>query len=148
AELSSFSAASRELGCAQSQISRGVRALEQVLGSPLFTRSTRRVVLTPEGQRYLAGARQAISALASAADAVRASSSNVSGRLRVTAPLELGEYLGPVLAAVLARHPALTIDSLLTDRVVDIIDEGFDVAIRVGPLRSSRLLARRLGTTH
>src|SRR5262249_31489277 len=132
AELSSFSAASRELGCAQSQISRGVRALERALGSPLFTRSTRRVVLTQEGQRYLAGARQAIRALASAADAVRDSSSNVSGLLRVTAPLELGEHLGPVLAALLARHRELAIESLLTDRVVDIIDEGFDVAIRVG----------------
>jgi DNA-binding transcriptional LysR family regulator len=147
AELGSFSSAARDLACAQSQVSRAVRALEQRLGSRLFARSTRRVALTQEGRRYLDGARQAISALANAADAVHASNREVAGVLRVTAPLGFGDYLAPVLAALVARHPALSIDALLVDRLVDLIAEGFDVAVRIGPLPPSALRARRLGET-
>jgi DNA-binding transcriptional LysR family regulator len=146
AELGSFTAAGRELRVTQSQVSRAVRELEREVESQLFTRSTRRVVLTPEGQRYLHGVRDALRTLDAANDAVRTDSRAVSGTLRVTAPAELGEYLTPVMTALIAEHPALSIDSLLTDRLVDLIDEGFDVAIRVGPMAPSALRARRLGT--
>jgi DNA-binding transcriptional LysR family regulator len=147
AELTSFTAAGQQLGVTQPQISRAVRQLERGIGSQLFTRSTRRVVLTPEGQRYLSGVREALRTLEAARNAMRAASRAVSGTLQVTAPVAFGDYLAPVVAELAASHPDLAIDAVLTDRVVDVIDEGFDVAIRMAPMAPSTLRTRRLGTS-
>lgn len=146
AELTSFTAAGQQLGVTQPQISRAVRQLERGIGSQLFTRSTRSVMLTPEGHRYLIGVRVALRALEAARDATRAASRAVSGTLRVTAPAAFGDYLAPVIAELAASHPDLAVDAVLTDRVVDVIDEGFDVAIRMAPMTPSTLRTRRLGT--
>jgi DNA-binding transcriptional LysR family regulator len=146
AELASFTAAARTLGVTQSQVSRAIRQLERGIGSQLVLRTTRRVSITPEGQRYLRGVRAALRMLDEAGDAVRQDGHAVRGTLRVTAPIEFGEYLAPVIAELVATHVALAIDAVLTDRIVDLIDEGFDVAIRTGPLVPSALRTRRLGT--
>ncbi|WP_394829603.1 LysR family transcriptional regulator [Pendulispora albinea] len=145
AELASFSAAARALKMAQSQVSRQVRELEERVGSALFTRTTRKVTLTAEGATYLGAVRSALGILADAEEAVRASRGTVSGTLRLTAPLELGEYLAPVLHDLLARHPALAVDLVLTDRIVDLVEEGFDLGVRFGQQRASSLRARRIG---
>lgn len=148
AELSSFSAAGRDLGCAQSQVSRAVRELEEDVGCALFLRSTRRVILTAEGTKYLDGVRRALRELGDADEAARATHGEVRGTLRVTAPVAFGDTLAPVLAALVSRHPVLSIEALLTDRAIDVVEEGFDVAIRSGPLRPSTLRVRRLGAVH
>jgi DNA-binding transcriptional LysR family regulator len=141
AELGSFTAAARRLGLTQPQVSRAVRDLEQELQSALFIRSTRRVTLTPEGQRYLAGVRRALEALDEASDAVHAGQDSVRGVLRVTAPVGFGGFLSPVLTALARSHPQLVLDVGLTDRVVNLIEDNIDVAIRVGPLPPSELKA-------
>jgi DNA-binding transcriptional LysR family regulator len=145
AELASFTAAARTLGVTQSQVSRAIRQLERGIGCQLVLRTTRRVSITPEGQRYVREVRAALRTLDEAGDALREDDHAVRGTLRVTAPIEFGEYLAPVIAELVAAHVALVIDAVLTDRIVDLIDEGFDVAIRTGPLVSSALRTRRLG---
>lgn len=147
AEASSFSGAARKLGLAQSQVSRAVRELEQEVGAALFVRSTRRVLVTAEGASYLRGARQALDLLRDSASAARAGRQAITGPLRVTAPPAFGRVLAPVVAELLLRHRELEIETLLTDRVVDLIEEGFDVAIRFGALEPSALRARKLGAT-
>lgn len=147
AEASSFSGAARKLGLAQSQVSRAVRELEQDIGAALFVRSTRRVLVTVEGTSYLRGARQALDLLRDSASAARAGRQAITGRLRITAPPAFGRLLAPVVAELILRHRELEIDTLLTDRVVELVEEGFDVAIRFGALEPSALRARKLGTT-
>ena len=147
AEASSFSGAARKLGLAQSQVSRAVREQEQDVGASLFVRSTRRVVVTAEGASYLRGARQALDVLRESASSARAGRQAITGPLRITAPPAFGRVLAPVVADLVLRHQALEIDTLLTDRVVDLVEEGVDVAIRFGVLAPSALRARKLGTT-
>jgi DNA-binding transcriptional LysR family regulator len=145
ADASSFSAAARKLGLAQSQVSRAVRELEDDVGAALFVRSTRRVVVTAEGAAYLRGARQALDVLRDTASVARAGAGAVTGPLRVTAPPAFGRLLAPVVADLIVRHPALEIDAVLTDRVVDLVEEGIDVAVRFGALEPSALRAKKLG---
>lgn len=145
AEAASFSEAARKLGLAQSQVSRAMGELEREIGAALFVRSTRRVVVTAEGSSYLRGARQALSALRDAASSACAGRQAITGPLRITAPPAFGGTLAPVVADLLVRHPDLEIETLLTDRVVDLVEEGYDVAVRFGPLAPSALRARKLG---
>lgn len=147
AERASFSAAGRELGLGQPQVSRAVGDLEREVGARLFIRSTRRVTLTAEGERYLVASRAALETLEEAAEDLRAGAGVVRGKLRVTAPLELADRIAPIFAELLERHPGLTIEAIQTDRIVDLIGEGFDVALRVGPLAPSTLRSRVLGVT-
>jgi DNA-binding transcriptional LysR family regulator len=146
AERSSFTAAARELGLTQPQVSRAIREVERAMQCTLFSRSTRRVALTPEGQRYLKGVRRALEALDDASDAVRAESGMIRGVVRVTAPFALGNLLASVLLELTRAHPELSIDVVLADRIVGLLDENFDVAIRVGRLPPSELKVRSLGT--
>jgi DNA-binding transcriptional LysR family regulator len=143
--LGSYSAASRALGVSPSAISKSVQRLEQHLGLRLFSRTTRSLTLTPEGrdlhERTLRLLRDA-DAIEQAAVAAR---SEPAGTLRIAAPLPIGvNILSPALPLFRERYPKLVIDLRIGDRYVDLIEEGIDVAIRVGDLADSRLISRQL----
>jgi DNA-binding transcriptional LysR family regulator len=145
AELGSFSAAARALRITPSAISKLVARLEARLGARLLNRSTRRLQLTPEGAMFYERGR---SVLADLDEAERGAAAGAAPRgcLHVNANIPFGmHHLLPLLPGFLAQYPGLTIDLALTDEVVDLLEERADVAIRTGPLRSSQLLARKLG---
>lgn len=144
-ELGGFSAAARSLGMSPSAVSKLIARLEARLGARLVIRSTRRLQLTPEGAAfYERGAR--ILGEIDAAESEAGSGAAPRGRLRVSVNVPFGmDHLLPIIPEFLACHPGISIDLSLTDRVVDLVEERADVAIRVGPLRASRLLARKLG---
>lgn len=144
-ELRSFRAAARALGVPKSTVSAKVSQLETQLGLRLLERTTRSLRLTDAGDAYHRQAAPALDALREAAQNVESLRAEPRGRLRVTASLEGGQFLlGPILAEYLRRHPAVELDVELADRHVDLIKEGFDVALRAGPLPDSTLIARRL----
>ncbi|MBB4374319.1 DNA-binding transcriptional LysR family regulator [Bradyrhizobium sp. cir1] len=143
--LGSYSAAARALGVSPSAISKSVQRLEQHLGLRLFSRTTRSLTLTPEGrdlhERTLRLLREA-DAIEQAAVAAR---SEPAGTLRIAAPLPIGvNILSPALPRFRQRYPKLMIELRIGDRYVDLIEEGIDVAIRVGDLADSRLISRQL----
>lgn len=145
-ETGSFSAVARELGTSQPNVSRHIAALERHLGARLLHRSTRRLTLTPEGERYYAETRHVL-------DAVAEAESNARGRdtprglLRVSCPTALGRmYLLPLVKAFLQRYPEIELELQISDRFIDLVEEGMDLAIRIGQLRDSSLKARRIGT--
>lgn len=146
AEHVSFSAAARDLGLVQSQVSRGVRELEDELRCALVSRTTRVVALTAEGERYLEEVRAVLARLDLAADQLREARAASIGRLRITAPAAFGAVLGPLLADLARTHRQLAIETLFTDRRVALVADGYDVALRVGPLASTELVCRRIGT--
>lgn len=144
AELGSFSRTAEKLGLPKSTISRRLAGLEQTLGERLLLRTTRRQALTEFGQQLLAHARQ----VAEEVDAVVALSAHrqaaPSGRLRVSMASDLANILlSDALAAFVALHPGITLELDLSPRRVDLLGEGFDVAVRVGELPDDRLLAAR-----
>ena len=146
AERSSFSAVAREAGLPQPTVSRAVRRLEEEIGAQLLARTTRSVALTPQGERYLERARVALEALDQAKDAVRDDQSAPVGTLRVTAPVAFGQHrVAPVLMAWTTAWIGARVELALTDRFVDLVAEGFDVAVRIGDLAPSTLKARRIG---
>ncbi|MBD2841905.1 LysR family transcriptional regulator [Erythrobacter rubeus] len=139
--------ASRALHIAPSAVSRRVKDLESRLGTQLFSRTGRSMTLTDDGERFLATAREIMEQLEEAEVRMRDAQGTLVGRLRVAAPLSFGmRYVVPALNQFLSKHPNLDLDLNLDDRRVDIVREGFDVAIRVGDLPSSSLRAKRLGT--
>ncbi|GJD99226.1 LysR family transcriptional regulator [Methylobacterium isbiliense] len=145
ASLGSYTAAARSLGLSPSAVSKSVQRLEGRLGLSLFARTTRSLTLTPEGrdlhERALRLLREA-EAIEQAAVAIR---SEPAGLLKVTAPLPVGVHLlAPAMPRFRARYPRLSVDLRLGDRFADLIEEGIDVAIRVGDLGDSRLISRRL----
>lgn len=145
-ETGSFSAVARELGTTQPNISRHITSLEQHLGTRLLHRSTRKLTPTPEGERYYADSRRVLDAIAEAESNVRGQEIP-SGVLRVACPTLLGRtYLLPRVKAFLNLYPKVELDLQIGDRFVDLIEEGVDVAIRIGVLKDSALKARRIGT--
>lgn len=145
-ETGSFSAVARGLGTTQPNISRHIASLEQHLGTRLLHRSTRKLTPTPEGERYYADARRVLDAIAEAESTVRGQGTP-SGVLRVACPTLLGRpYLLPRVKAFLNRYPEVELDLQVGDRFIDLIEEGVDVAIRIGALKDSALRARRIGT--
>jgi LysR family transcriptional regulator, regulator for bpeEF and oprC len=145
-ETGSFSAVARELGTTQPNISRHIASLEHHLGTRLLHRSTRKLTPTPEGERYYADARRVLDAIAEAESNVRGQEIP-SGVLRVACPTLLGRtYLLPRVKAFLNRYPRVELDLQIGDRFIDLIEEGVDVAIRIGALKDSALKARRIGT--
>lgn len=142
----SISAASRRLGLAPVVASRRLAALERELGVRLLQRTTRSIALTPEGEDFLPYARDILEREASAMAALTPGDSGATGLLRATAPAALGrEIIVPMLPALLHANPQLRVELHLTERLVDVVGEGFDVAIRIADLRSSNLVARRIG---
>ncbi|MDQ6433565.1 LysR family transcriptional regulator [Mesorhizobium sp. LHD-90] len=144
-ELGGFSAAARDFRMTPSAVSKLVARLERRLGVRLINRSTRKLQLTPEGVAFHDRAARILSEM-DTAEREAASGASPRGRLRVNSNIAFGlHYLLPLVPDFLARHPGVSIDVALTDAVVDLLEERADVAIRVGPLRESRLLARKLG---
>lgn len=145
ASLGSYTAAARVLSVSPSAVSKSVQRLEQQLGLSLFTRTTRSLRLTPEGRELLARTLRLLREAEEIEQAALAARGEPSGSLRVTAPLPIGLHLlCPALPRFRERFPKLTVDVRLTDRIVDIVEEGIDVAIRVGELAESSLRSRRL----
>ncbi|MCO6418505.1 LysR family transcriptional regulator [Siccirubricoccus sp. KC 17139] len=142
-----FSAAARTLGLSPSAVSKLMARLEARLGARLLSRSTRRLQLTPEGLTFHDRALRILADIA-AAEREAGAGAAPRGRLRVNSSVPFGMHrLLPLLPGFLARYPEVQVDVALTDRVVDLLEERADVAIRVGPLRESRLVARKLGET-
>jgi len=140
-----FSAAARALGMSKSAVSKQVSALEDRLGARLLNRTTRRMSLTEAGAALIDNCRRLLAEAEAAESAVGALQSEPAGVLRVNAPVTFGSmHLAPALPDFLARHPQVTIDLTLNDRQVDLVDEGYDLAIRIARLADSSLVARKL----
>ncbi|MGI9423371.1 MAG: LysR family transcriptional regulator [Hyphomicrobiaceae bacterium] len=140
-----ISAAAAELNMTPGNVSKRVQALEASLGVRLFDRSTRLIRITEEGRILLAYAERVLNDIEEACAAVTLNSSTPRGLLRVTAPAALGRrWVIPGICDFLKKYPEISLSVSLTDRLVDLIDEGFDVAIRTGPLPDSQLIAKSL----
>ena len=145
ADRASFAEAARHLRISPTAASRAVATLEQSLGAVLLRRTTRSVRLTEEGAGYLQHCRVALGELDDAALALRGDKAIPSGTLVLTAPVTFGRlHILPVVARVLRGNPGLKIELTLVDRVVRLVDEGIDVAIRIGDLSDSRLHALKV----
>ncbi len=145
-EAGSLSAASRVLGLSLTTVSRQLAALENALGAPLLVRTTRHLAMTEDGRAYYERAKHILSEIDEAERALSAQKTVPLGRLHVSAPTLLGRLrLAPLLPVFLARHPLVSVDLTLADRNVRLAEEGIDVALRVGPLDDSSLMARKLG---
>lgn len=146
-QAGSFSAAARQLGLPTSTVSTRVARLERRLGVTLLQRTTRRLHLTEAGSLYFEHASTGLGYLMEAEAALDEARQQPQGTLKMTAPADLGDaLLGHLLAETQARYPALSLELWLTERYVDLVAEGVDVAIRMGELRDSSLIAKSLGT--
>jgi DNA-binding transcriptional LysR family regulator len=144
AELGSFVAAGRALEISASAVGKGVARLEQEVGVRLLQRSTRRIQLTAEGHLFHERCRRILDDLDDAQAILSQSREAPRGRLRVSAPIVGYHFLIPLVPGFLAQHPEVELDINFSDRAVDLIEEGIDVAIRSGDLRDSRLVSRPL----
>lgn len=148
AETGSFSAVAREAGTTQPAVSRQVAALEAHLGVRLLQRSTRSLTLTEDGRDLLGHVRLVLETVEQAEAAIGRRRVAPAGLVRLGSPIVFGRmYLAPHIGALLARYPELTVDLVLTDDVVDMVQGGLDLTIRVGPIGDAGLVARRVGTT-
>jgi DNA-binding transcriptional LysR family regulator len=145
AETLSFVGAGRALGISASAVGKSIAKLEQTVGVRLFHRSTRRVSLTAEGQQFYERCRHILDDLQDAEAMLSHAVQTPRGKLRVSLPTIGYRFLLPVLPAFSALYPEIEVDLDFNDRLVDIVDEGFDVVIRSGELPDSRLTSRRLG---
>ncbi len=149
AETGHFALASERLGLSRAMASRQVMDLEAHLGLRLLNRTTRRVSLTEQGASYLERCREILAAIDEADREATSQGAEPVGRLRVTAPVLLGvSKIAPQVSAFVSRHPRVEVELVLNDRVVDLVEEGFDLAIRVGRLAESSLIARKIGSTN
>lgn len=148
AQLGSFSKAAAALGIAKSTVSDRVRSLEEELSAPLLQRSTRRVSLTDAGEVLLDKGRAIVALAAEAEEAMTTATHSAVGRLRLSAPTSFGlRFLTDVVAELACRHPKLSIDFQLEDRSVDLVAERFDLALRIGRLPDSSLVAQKVGVS-
>jgi DNA-binding transcriptional LysR family regulator len=146
AEAGAFNAAARRLAMSPPAVTRAVTALEARLGVQLFTRTTRQVALTEAGARLVDDARRILADLAEAEASAAGAHDAPRGTLHLTAPVLFGErFVAPVLRDWLDAHPGVTANALFVDRIVDLIGEGLDVALRIGDLPDSGLIATRVG---
>jgi DNA-binding transcriptional LysR family regulator len=144
-ETRSFTGAAEQLGIPKSTVSRKLAQLEERLGVRLVQRTTRKLALTDIGQAYYDRCARIVADVAAAEQLVTDMQATPRGRLRVTAPIDLStRHLGKIIAEFLAQHADINVELDATDRVVDLIEEGFDVAIRFGTLPESTLIARKL----
>ncbi|GAB4543732.1 MAG: LysR family transcriptional regulator [Haliangiales bacterium] len=142
----SFSGAARQLGTPKSTVSRAVTRLEERLGVRLLQRSTRTLNLTDAGAGFYEQVAEAIGMIEAAESAVTEHQEEPTGTLRITAPYDFGSgVLADLLPRFTSRYTGLQVEVSLTGRLVDLISEGFDVALRAGPMRDSTLVARKLG---
>ena len=147
-DTGSFVGAAEPLDMSKAAVSRYVADLEARLGVRLLHRTTRRLSLTEDGEVFYLRCKELLGGLDAAEAEVTARSGDAIGQLRVNAPVSFGIlYLAPVWAAFKARHPQVSFDVTLSDRVVDIVEEGFDLAIRITQLQNTSLISRRLAST-
>jgi DNA-binding transcriptional LysR family regulator len=146
ADAGSFTGAARLSGLPKSSVSRAVAALERELAVRLIQRTTRRLQLTEAGRAYYESVSRALSGIDEAAAAVSELQDTPRGPVRITAPTDLGQWLlAPSLVRFAVRYPDMHVEVSLTQRLVDLVHEGFDLALRVGKLADNRLVARPLG---
>lgn len=147
-EYGSFAKAAERLGISTSACSRHVADLEAHVDSRLLNRTTRRLSLTESGQAFYERCVQVLADLAEAEQAAAATAARPRGTLKLTCSISFGvRHIAPLLAQFAARHPEMRFDVQLSDRFVDLVEEGFDLAIRIGESPSQNLIARKLGET-
>jgi DNA-binding transcriptional LysR family regulator len=147
-ELGSFARAAERLGVSTSAVSRQVADLEAHLDTRLLNRTTRRLSLTEAGQSYYERCVQVLADLEEAESELRSTSVAPRGTLRITCGVSFGvRCLAPLLAEFAAQHPGVSYDLDLSDRIVDIVDEGYDLAVRIGLGGAQSLVSRRIGST-
>jgi DNA-binding transcriptional LysR family regulator len=147
-EAGSFIGAADATGFTKAAISRHVADLERRLAVRLMHRTTRRLSLTDEGRVFYARAKEVLAAIAEAESEITVRSSEATGLLRITAPLTFGVlHLAPLWPRFIEANPKVSLDITLSDRVVDLVEEGYDFAVRISTLPSSTLVSRQLGKT-
>lgn len=147
-EAGSFSAVAKESNTTQSAVSKQVAALENVLGAKLLVRTTRSLALTEEGERYFEQVRRVVAEIAEAETSLKHGEQQLKGWLRVAASVGFGRLkLMPLVQTFLAAHPEVKIDVRLNDGFIDLVERGIDVAVRIGELPDSSLIARPIGVS-
>jgi DNA-binding transcriptional LysR family regulator len=145
AKAGSLSAAARQLGLSAAMATKHLDAIEKRLGVQLFHRTTRKLNLTEPGRQYLQSLARLLPAFEEAEAMIASQRVEATGTLRLNVPVPFGvHYIAPLMHAFTQQHPNVTVDLGLNDRNVDLVDEGWDLAIRVGRLKDSRLVARKL----
>lgn len=147
-DAASFVAAGDALGMSKAAVSRYVSELEQRLGIRLMHRTTRKLSLTPEGEVFLARCRDILASIEASEAEISTRSITASGLLKVSVPVSFGiRHLAPLWSPFLDRHPQVVMDVQLSDRVIDLVEDGFDLAVRIARLPDSSLISRQLATT-
>lgn len=148
-ETGSFTAAAESLNVQKSTISRRIAQLEDTLGIRLIQRTTRKLKLTTEGEELFSRAQPLVDDLEAVQDDISASRTELRGRLRLTMPTEIGVFMmNEVITSFMQTYPRLEVDVELSTRTVDLIEEGVDLALRLGPLPNSSLIARHIAGLH
>lgn len=147
ADAGSFAKAGTRLRLSPPAVTRAISALEDRLGARVFNRTTRSLTITDVGQRFLESARRILTDVDSAEKEAVGETAVPNGHLTLTASVTFGRSaLAPVVCAFLNQHPRVTVSVLLLDRVANLVDEGIDLAVRIGPLPDSNLVAKKIGT--
>ncbi len=147
-EAGSLTGAAAALGMSGPAVVRSLAALERAIGVRLLQRTTRRSSLTDEGREYYERCKRVLAQVEEADTSMSARRSEPHGRLRITAPATYGRmHVAPIVNAFIAKYPQVEVELLLLDRVVDLVEEGLDAAVRIGELPDSTLVARALGET-
>lgn len=147
ADAGSFAKAGTRLRLSPPAVTRAISALEERLGARVFNRTTRSLTITDVGQRFLESARRILADLDSAEKEAVGETAVPNGHLTLTASVTFGRSaLAPVVCAFLNQHPRVTVSVLLLDRVANLVEEGIDLAVRIGPLPDSSLVAKKIGT--
>jgi len=145
AQTTSFTAAAKQLGISTAQVSRQISALEKRLNTKLFYRTTRKVTLTEEGAIYYQHCRQVMTSLEDAERAMSNLQNSPQGLIKVTAPVAYGEkYIMPLISDFMVKYPEITVNMVLTNQTLDLIEGGYDLAIRMGKLHDSTMIAKQL----
>lgn len=148
-ELESFSEAARKLGITKSAVSKRISALEAHLGAQLIQRTTRKLSLTEAGEQYYNYIHRAKSLIQEGEDAINSLQGNPKGHLKVSIPMVFGQlHISPLLSEFLGHYPSISLSLSMDDQLVDLIDNGLDVVIRIGALSDSNLVARKLSPCH
>jgi DNA-binding transcriptional LysR family regulator len=147
-DAASFVGAGDALGMSKAAVSRHVSDLEQRLGVRLMHRTTRKLSLTSEGEVFLARSRDILASIEASEAELSTRSVTASGLLKISVPVSFGiRHLAPLWSEFLANHPQVTLDVQLADRVIDLVEEGFDLAVRIARLPDSSLISRQLAST-
>ena len=149
ADAGSFAKAGRRLRLSPPAVTRAISALEDRLGARVFNRTTRSLTITDVGQRFLESARRVLVDLDTAEKEAVGETAIPQGHLTITASVTFGRsVLAPVVCSFLSLHPRLTASAILLDRILNLVEDGIDVAVRIGPLPDSNLIAKRIGAVH